>query len=99
MRGPFLIEWHLLRRGFRIWLLVRAVFAVALVMTSSGPLENGGLVGLGVVALTIALGLLDVRRVQERVLLGNLGVKLPLLVALLAAASVLGEIMLAVLLP
>ena len=99
MRGPFLVEWHLLRRGFRTWLLVRAVFAVALVTTSSAPLENGGLVGLGVAALTIALGLLDVQRVQEGVLLGNLGVRFLPLVALLAAASVLGEITLAVLLP
>lgn len=91
MPGPFLIQRHLLRRGFLCWVLARAAFAMALLLTMSPPLARGGLVGVGVIVLATALGLLEVQRVQERVLLANLGVSLLTLLTMLAAASVLGE--------
>lgn len=72
---------------------------MALLMTMSPPWAHGGLVGLGVVALTTALGLIEVERVHERVLLANLGVALPHLMLMLCAPALLGEIVLRVLLP
>jgi hypothetical protein len=99
MRGPSLVQRHLLRRGFICWLLARAVFAMALLLTMSPPWANGGLVGLGVVALTAALGLIEVGRVRERVLLANLGMALPILVVMLAVPALLGEVALMALLP
>lgn len=98
MRGPSLLQWHLLRRGLLSWVLARAAFAMALLMTMSPPWVSGGLVGLGVVALTTALGLIEVERVRERVLLANLGVAVPNLILMLAVPALLGEIALMVLL-
>lgn len=99
MRGPSLIQRHLLWRGFRVWLLVRAFFAVALLMTLSPPTANGGVVALGVVSLSAAVGLLEVQRTKERVLMANLGVGMLALLGILALVPLVGEVALAVLLP
>lgn len=82
-----------------MWLLVRALFAVALLMTLSPPTANGGIVALGVVTLSAVVGLLEVQRVKERVLMANLGVGMLALMAMLALVPLVGEVMLAVLMP
>jgi hypothetical protein len=99
MKGPDLVLRHLLRRGLRCWVLVRAGLAVAFVATMSSPLAAGGLVGLGVIGLTLTVALVEVQRVRERVVLANLGVSLPTLLGALSFAAVLGEIVLAVIVP
>ncbi len=99
MRGPYLVQWHLLRRGLFSWVIARATLAMALLLTGNPPWGDGGPVGLGVVVLTTALGLIEVERARERVLLANLGVALPNLILMLAAPALLGEIALMVLLP
>lgn len=98
MRGPSLVHRHLLRRGLVSWLLARLAFALALLMTMSSPLARGGLVGLGVIVLATVLALVDIQRVQERVLLANLGVNVPTLLGTLGAAALIGEITLVFLL-
>jgi len=99
MKGPDLVLWHLLRRGLRCWVLVRMGLAVAFVATMNPPLAAGGLVGLGVIGLSLTVALVEVQRVRERVVLANLGVSLPVLLLALSGAAVLGEIMLAVVAP
>jgi hypothetical protein len=85
-----------MQRGLRCWVLVRLGLAVAFVATMSPPLASGGLVGLGVIGLTLTIALVEGQRVRERVVLANLGVSLPTLLLMLAGAAVLGEVLLAV---
>ncbi len=99
MRAPDLVLLYLLRRGLRCWVLVRLGLAVAFVATMSSPLAAGGLVGLGVIGLSLTVALLEVQRVRERVVLANLGVSLPTLLCALSFAAVVGEILLAVFVP
>lgn len=99
MRGPSSIQRHLLRRGLLSWAFARAAFAMALLLTMNPPWTSGGFVGIGIVLLGSVLGLIEVQRVHERVLLANLGLSLPMLVEMLAVPALLGEIVLAVLLP
>jgi hypothetical protein len=95
MRVPDLVSRHLLQRGLRCWVLVRLGLAVAFVATMNPPFAAGGLVGLGVVGLTLVIALVEGQRVRERVVLANLGVSLPALLLTLALAAVLGEVLLA----
>lgn len=99
MTGPDLVLRHLLRRGLRCWVLVRMGLAVAFVATMNPPLAAGGLVGLGVLGLTLTVALVEVQRVRERVVLANLGVSLPMLLFVLAFAALVGESLLAVFAP
>lgn len=90
-----------LRRGAGIWVGVRLVAAVAAFMSAGGS-PNGALLGLEpspvVVAAAVVLGLVDVRLAREQALLGNLGVTPPMVAIPLAAAAVLGELILGVML-
>lgn len=95
MKGPDLVLRHLLRRGLRCWVLVRLGLAVAFLATMNPPLAAGGLVGLGVIGLTLTIALVEGQRVRERVVLANLGVSLSMLLVTLASAAVLGEVLLA----
>jgi hypothetical protein len=97
MAFPDLALRHLLRRGLRCWVLVRLGLAAAFVATMNPPLAAGGLVGLGVIGLTLTIALVEGQRVRERVVLANLGVSLATLLLTLASAAVLGEVLLAVL--
>jgi hypothetical protein len=95
MRISSTLTRHLLLRGLRVWMLVRAGFAVALLVTLSPPLVTGGVVGVGVVALTITMGVLEALRLREMVFLANLGLRFSALLAWLAIPPLLGEILLA----
>jgi hypothetical protein len=95
MNGISHLQRHLLRRGLRIWMLVRAIFAIALLMTLNPPLPVGGAIGLGVVVVTAALCFVDARLVKETVFLANLGLRLPSLLASFAVVPILGEMLLA----
>lgn len=95
MTSPSLVHRHLFRRGLRCWVLVRLGLAVAFLATMNPPLAAGGLVGLGVIGLTLTIALVEGQRVRERVVLANLGVSLPVLLLTLASAAVLGEVLLA----
>ncbi len=99
MYGLSRLRRHLLRRSLRSWILVRATFAIALLMTLNPPLPTGGAIALGVVVLATIVGLLDVERANERVFLANLGLRLATLSAILATFPLLGEVLLAIWLP
>lgn len=95
---PLLVR-ALIRRGFAMWIVVRiASFMVGL--SASGvlgppPVRLALPAAIGVLALCAVLGVLDVLRRRERMLLANLGVSLPQLVLLLVAPAVLGELAIA----
>lgn len=88
----------LLRHGLVAWPLVRMLFALALLMTLSPPLPVGGVVSLGVIALSVVVAMLAIWRRGERVLLANLGVDVAQQVLLLALPALLLELLLGMLL-
>lgn len=61
----------LLCHGLVAWPLVRALFALALLMTLSPPLPVGGIVSLGVICGSVVVAMLAMRRRAERVLLAD----------------------------
>ena len=99
MKGPDLVLRHLLRRGLRCWVLVRLGLAVAFVATMNPALAAGGLVGLGVIGLSLTVALVEGQRVRERVVLANLGVSLPMLLLALGSAALVGEVVLTMIAP
>lgn len=88
------LQRHLAARSLRMWLLVRASFALALLMTLNPPLPVGGLIAFAVVVVSITVSVLDTHRVKEMVLLANLGLRFWALIAMLAVLPLLGEILL-----
>lgn len=99
MNGSPHLRRHLLRRGLRVWLLVRAAFALALLMTLSPPFPTGGVVAVGVVAAAAAVAVLETRMQEEMVFLANLGERFTVLVATLALPALAAELLVALLLP
>lgn len=67
--------------------MLSAVFLLATV----NPLRVSAMAGLGIVLLTVAVGVLDTHRRRERVLLANLGVRLFAIGALFAIPALIGE--------
>lgn len=88
----------LLRHSLVAWPAVRMIFALALLMTLNPPLPVGGVVSLGVIALSVAVAMLAMWRRRERLLLANLGVDVAQQVLLLALPALLLELLLGMLL-
>lgn len=99
MLGPSLVASLLLRHGLVAWPLVRVGFALTLAMSRNPPMPSGGIVALGVIALSASVAMLAMRRRGERVLLANLGVSVPRQVLLVSLPPVLLELLLAMVRP
>ena len=84
-----------LARGIRLWVLVRVTVAVVLLTGKGagrgGPFDVTSLTVMLIVGLTMALGVVDVRRRGERAFLGNFGVSGAQLLLWLTAPAVIGE--------
>jgi hypothetical protein len=86
----------LLLRAFVLWILLRVLVGAAGVWVESlggSPPDSP----IGIVLLTVATGLVDVRRRRERALWANLGISLPVLAGIFGTIAVTGEVVLALL--
>jgi hypothetical protein len=94
-----LLARALIRRGLMMWVVVRIAFFMAGVAAARllGPptVHLAFRTVAGLLALCALLGVLDVLRRRERMLLANLGVSLPQLVMLLLIPAALGELAIA----
>lgn len=79
-------------RGATLWLVVRAATSMVLFFAGTNPLHLSGATVAYVVALTVAIALLETRRHHERAFIGNLGVSMWTVGALFAGPAILGEI-------
>lgn len=91
----------LLWRQCGVWVLARLVFLVVLALAADGPPEvaaasNAWHAQPAVVLLSIALGVVELARRGERVLLGNLGINRRHLAVVLATPPVVAEALVAV---
>ena len=92
---PFIV------RGLPLWLFVRVAFLLVVLFNgedAASLMEWQPGTALGLLLLTVILGVVDVRRRRERVLLGNLGVSDLQLASFFALSAVMGELLLAVIL-
>ena len=83
-------------RGIYLWILVRLLAMAAFAFAASQGGEPQGMPPVGVIPLCITVGLLDVRRRQERALWGNLGLSLLAVGGIFGVIAIIGEIVLAV---
>jgi hypothetical protein len=100
MRGPSLIQRHLIWRGLRLAVLARLVVLAALLWSAGiggEPFKVSSALAPAVVALTILLGWIESLRVGERVFLANLGVSQRVQSTCLAIGAIAAESSLAVL--
>lgn len=82
-----------------LWVLVRITFAV-FGSQLTGTADGSSLVMvLGIIVLTAALGLIEVRRRREHVLLANLGVGQAALAAVMLIPPVVFEVLMALVTP
>jgi hypothetical protein len=91
----------LLRRQCGLWVLTRLVFLVVLALAADGSPEVAAASSAwhaqpAVVLLCIAVGLVEIARRGERLLLGNLGVGRRHLMAVLATPPIVAEALVAV---
>ncbi|MBI2407143.1 MAG: hypothetical protein HYV19_02415 [Gemmatimonadetes bacterium] len=91
----------LFRRQCGVWVLARLVFLVVLSLAADGPpgvaaASDARHAQPAVVLLCIAVGLVEISRRGEHLLLGNLGVRRRHLVAVLATPPVIAEALVAV---
>ncbi|HEU4800644.1 MAG TPA: hypothetical protein VFS94_08430 [Gemmatimonadales bacterium] len=84
----------LLVRGLFVWLVLRAVlaFIAMLIEGAPQPIVVPGRAALWLVLIVTAVGILELRRRNETLLLANLGVRRWLLALLCAAPAIVGEL-------
>lgn len=78
-------------RGFALWLGTRLVVSAVLFFGKVDPLRITFGMASVVIALTTALGFVDLLRRHERILLGNLGVTWAAQAIMLAGPAAIGE--------
>ena len=79
-----------------LWLGVRACFGMLLVFYGFPPIPTNFALALAIVGITGAALLADLQRRRERVLLGNLGVRLVIPVYISTFTALLFEVILIV---
>ena len=84
-------------RGARIWGLARLALSGVFVLGGIAPLTLPSLVTVGIVAMSVVLGLVETHLHRESALLANLGVSSVALGACFAGPAVVGELMLSAL--
>lgn len=84
----------LLVRGAFLWLVLRAVFAfiAMLIEGAPQPIVVPGQAALWLVLIVAVLGMIELRRRNQLLLLANLGVRRWVLALLCAAPAILGEL-------
>ena len=88
------IAWAYLVRGLWLWIGARLLAALVFVFARIGAVPTDTVTGVYMVALAMALGVVDVRRRRERALLGDLGVPIAVLLSWFAVPAICGELLL-----
>lgn len=96
---PFAAIRVLALRGIYLWIFVRLLAMAAFAFAASQGGEPQGMPPIGVIPLCVAVGLVDVRRRQERALWGNLGLSLVTVGGILGVVALIGEFALAIAVP
>ena len=97
MRPNALVAGMLLRRGLLLWLGARCVASAVLRLAGADVLHLAPQAVVAMIVIATAAALAQTMRLRERLFLGNLGVGLPAVAALFAAAAVAGELAVAAL--
>lgn len=92
MRPSPLLTRTLLLRAATTWMLARLFASVALSLARIDPLRLEPAQIALMIAASLALGLVDVRRRHERALLENLAVTRTILVLLFVGPALIGEL-------
>ena len=82
-------------RGIYLWIFVRLLAMAAFAFAASQGAEPQGIPPVGVIPLCVVVGLVDVRRRQERALWGNLGLSLLSAGGIFGVVALIAEIALA----
>jgi hypothetical protein len=90
---PIIVRVYM-TRGARLWLVFRAAVSFVLLLGGSDPIRVSPIVSSYIVALTIGIGLIDLRRQRETIFVANLGLSPIILVTMLGAPAIAGEILL-----
>jgi hypothetical protein len=91
MRPDNLIVMYLAGRGMRLWGVARALCSAVVALAGANPLHLGFPSSALIVGACVALGLADIRRRHERVLLANLAVPGVARAAFFAVLAFMGE--------
>ena len=83
-----------LARGARLWVVTRAALSAGLAVAETDPFHLSVTAVLAIIAMSVAVAFVDVRRQHESVLLANLAVSPAMLGTLFLIPAVLGEIVL-----
>ncbi|MEO5815288.1 MAG: hypothetical protein ABIT20_08420 [Gemmatimonadaceae bacterium] len=92
MRPNPLIARAYLTRGAWLWIGARLLASAVIALSNTNPLDFSLTASLLIVAISTALGIVDVARRHERALLENLGVSRLMLLAFFAGPALLGEL-------
>lgn len=92
MRLPRTILKAYLRRGATMWLMMRLCVSAVLLFGREDPLHVAPSTVLMLIAATAGLTLIDMRRRNERMLIGNLGYRPSVLSAIAVVPAAAGEI-------
>lgn len=82
-------------RGIYLWIFARLLAMAAFAFAASQGAEPQGVPPVGVIPLCVTVGLIDVRRRQERALWGNLGLSLLSLGGIFGVIALIAEVALA----
>ena len=81
-------------RGARFWLALRALLTGAFLLAGADPLRLPATAIIEIIAMNVALCFLDTRRLRERALLANMGIRALDLGVLFAGPALVGELVL-----
>ncbi len=91
MRPDRLIVKRFAARGVWLWTATRLVASAVVLLAGASPLHLGALASAYIVAACLALGLVDMHRRHDRVLLSNLAVPHLARLAFFAVPAIVGE--------
>ena len=95
MRPDSFILKHYFARGMWLWTATRLVASAVVLLAGVSPLHMGASASTYIVAACFALGVADMHRQQDRILLSNLAVPHLARFAFFAIPAIVGELVIA----
>jgi hypothetical protein len=94
-RPNVLVTRKYLARGARLWIGARLLVSALLILSGADPLRLTFATAMLIVCGAVVVGLADLYRRHDRVLLENLAVSRTVVFVFLAAPAMLGELLIA----